>query len=204
LDPPPWAHAPDGARAVDLDRVVRAMAAAPPPTLVRLAGKETRLHASVLLPVYEEVGEAWLLMIRRSAAMRRNAGDVAFPGGQREPGEDATTAALREAWEEIGLDPGAVTVVGRLDGFVNFAGIEITPIVGVLPGRPASLVADVVEVDAVLSVRLADLLDLDRYRGERWGDDESRDMHEFDIEGDTIWGATARVLHRFLSLVTGV
>jgi 8-oxo-dGTP pyrophosphatase MutT (NUDIX family) len=156
-----------------------------------------------LVALFEEDAETWLVLTRRAAHMRRNAGDVAFPGGRQEPGETPTETALRESWEEIGLDPGSVTVIGELDHMINLAGIAITPVVGVLPGRPANLRADPAEVDAVLVVKLADLLDAEAYRSERWSDENPRDMHEFDLEGDTIWGATSRVLYRLLDLVLG-
>lgn len=202
LPRPSWA---DAAAPVDLARVRRAMAAAPAPTVLRLAGGEVTGRAGVLLALYEDAGDAWLLMTRRAAWLRRNGGDVSFPGGRQEPGEDIVDTALREAYEEIGLEPEGVEVVGELDRTVTLAGIEMVPVVGVLAAPPTDLVASPVEVDAVLTVRLADLLVADHYRGERWIDGSlDRDMHEFDLEGDTVWGATARILHRFLELLAGV
>lgn len=198
LAAPPWATLSPAERHVDLDRVRRALAAAPPPGLIKLLDMEAVGEAAVLLPVFEEAGEAWLVLIRRAAHMRRNAGDVAFPGGRREPGESLHDTAKRESEEEIGLDPSSVTIVGELDHTITGAGVEMVPVVGLLPARPAELLADPGEVEAVLVVPIAELLVLEHYRGEDWGD---RQMYEFDLEGDTIWGATARVLHRFLELV---
>jgi hypothetical protein len=79
--------------------------------------------------------------------------------------------------------------------------MEMVPMVGLLAGRPHDLIADPGEVAAVLTFPVGELLVADHYRGEVWGD---RDMHEFDLEGDTIWGATARILHRLIELVLAV
>lgn len=180
------------------------MAAAPPPGVVHLTDTPVASQAGVLVPVFEDAGEAWLLMTRRSPWLRRNAGDVSFPGGRQDPGEDIVDTALREAYEEVGLHPSGISVLGQLDRTVTLAGIEMVPVVGLLAVPPGELVVSTAEVDAVLSVRVADLLVADHYRGERWSDIHGgRDMHEFDLEGDTIWGATGRILHRFLELVAG-
>jgi hypothetical protein len=87
---------------------------------------------------------------------------------------------------------------------VNLAGIEIVPVVGILPGRPLGLSANPDEVDDVLVIRLGELLEADTYRGEQWGGDGGRQMHEFDLEHDTVWGATSRILHQLLTLTLGV
>lgn len=199
--PPPWASLPPGALRVDLARVRRALARKAEVVTHHLVEAASGEHASVLVALFEEEGDTWVVLLRRAAHLRRNAGDVAFPGGRRDPGESAVETALREAWEEIALDPGAVEVIGELDHLVNLAGIEITPVVGVLRGRPAALEANPGEVDAVLVVPLSELLRADRYRGERWGPG-ARLMHEFDLDEDTIWGATARILHQLLSITT--
>jgi len=201
LAPPPWAALAAADRHVDLDRVRVALASAPPPGLISIPDTEIVGEAAVLMPIFEEAGEAWLVLIRRAAHMQNNAGDVAFPGGRREPGELLPDTARREAEEEIGLDPSSVSIVAELDHNVTGAGFEMVPFVGLLPGRPVELRADPGEVETVLTVPIAELLVLGHYRGEDWGD---RQMHEFDLEGDTIWGATARVLHRFLELVLAV
>jgi 8-oxo-dGTP pyrophosphatase MutT (NUDIX family) len=181
------------------------MAAAPEPRLVRLTDAEIASRAGVLVPVFEDDGEAWLVLTRRAAWLRRNGGDVSFPGGRQDPGEDIVATALREAHEEIGLEPSAVDVIGILDHMVTLMGIEMVPVVGVLAALPGELTANPAEVDAVLTVRVGDLLAADHYRGERWAEGPLvRDMHEFDLEGDTIWGATGRILHRLLEVVSAV
>lgn len=198
---PPWAALDDGARHVDLDRIRRGLDLAPPPRLIRLTGLDPVDEAAVMLPLFEEDGEAWLVLTRRADHLRRNAGDVAFPGGRCDPGETFEQTARREAFEEIGLDPALPTVIGELDHTVTLAGTEMVPLVAELPGRPTDLSANPAEVAAVLTVRVGELLVTEHYRGEQW---EGRQMHEFDLEGDTIWGATARILHQFLEVVLAV
>lgn len=187
---------------IGIDQVRRAMAAAPEPALVRLSTGPVVGLAGVLVPVFEDGGDTWILMTRRAQWLRRNGGDVSFPGGRQDPGEEIVATALREAHEEVGLDPDGVEVIGGLDRTITLAGIEMVPLVGVLDRPPDNLVVSADEVEAVLMVRIRDLLVADHYRGEHWtGNGPERDMHEFDLEGDTIWGATARILHRFLQLV---
>jgi 8-oxo-dGTP pyrophosphatase MutT (NUDIX family) len=201
LGPPPWAGRELADLHVDVARVRRALAAAAEPDSIDPRDAPGG-RSAVLVAVFEDAGEAWLVFIRRAASLRRNAGDVAFPGGFQDDGEDIVTTALREAQEEIGLDPGAVEVIGELDHAITVSSIEMVPIVGLLPGRPANLAISPDEVDAVLSVSVAELLVVDHHRAEHWG--EGKVMYEFDLAEDTIWGASARILHRFLEVVLDV
>ena len=122
---------------------------------------------------------------------------MSFPGGRKDEGETLVETALREAQEEIGLDPSIVEIVGELDHLTTIStGAAIVPYVGVLPARPTDLTPNPGEVERVLMLPLSELLHEDTYHGEIWhlfGAD--REMAFFDVEGDTIWGATARMLH---------
>ena len=113
--------------------------------------------------------------------------------------------ALREAHEEVGLDPVVVEVVAQLDGIGTVASrFTIAPFVGFLAGRPA-LTPSPYEVVRVLETPLSELLDPDAYREERW-DLATSDLgvHFYELEDETVWGATARILTSFLShLVQG-
>ncbi|HEX5616213.1 MAG TPA: CoA pyrophosphatase [Acidimicrobiia bacterium] len=158
--------------------------------------------AAVLLPLFEEHGEARVVLTKRPDTMPSHRGEIAFPGGKLEPTVDADlrAAALREAHEEIGLDPATVDVVARLDGIATVASqFVITPFVGMLAGRPA-LTPDPREVVRVFDVALSDLLADGVYREERW--DTWRmdlDVHFYELVGETVWGATARILTGFLT-----
>lgn len=203
-DPAPWAHLDDAARRVDLDRVRAALAAAGP---ARRSAREPRVSrgSAVLAPLYEIDGDAHVVLTRRSAELRVHRGEVSFPGGRQEPGEDLPDTARREAWEEIRLDPATVEIVGELDHLSTITSDSfIVPYVGLLPARPHDLIPNPTEVDRVLHVALAELLDPEVYREERWDlFGAERSIFFFELHGDTVWGATAAMLRQLLGLATG-
>jgi 8-oxo-dGTP pyrophosphatase MutT (NUDIX family) len=157
------------------------------------------------VPVFDEDSHARLVLTRRSSDLPSHQGEVAFPGGKVHDDETPAQGALREAFEEVGIAPNDVEIVGELEQMATVAGrFVLSPFVGVLTGRP-SLVANPGEVARVFDVSFADLLDEATYREERWelpaiGE---RPMHFFEVSGETVWGATARILHELLVLVTG-
>jgi 8-oxo-dGTP pyrophosphatase MutT (NUDIX family) len=172
----------------------------------------TARAAAVLVPIFEEAGEARIILTKRPDTMPSHQGEIAFPGGKVEEGVDTDlpAAALREAHEEIGLDPGLVEVVAELDSLTTVAGrFVLTPIVGLIDGRPA-LRPDPTEVVAVFDVAISELLDDLAYREERWdlpgalGPEAGYDraIHFFELPGETVWGATARILVSFLEHLT--
>ncbi len=112
--------------------------------------------------------------------------------------------ALRETHEETGLDPASVEIIGELDHLSTITSRSfIVPYVGILSGRP-HLVPSAGEVDAVLHVRLSELLLDEVWREERWGiGPVSRPIWFFELVGDTVWGATAAMLRQLLGLITG-
>jgi 8-oxo-dGTP pyrophosphatase MutT (NUDIX family) len=158
--------------------------------------------AAVLVPLFEAAGEAHVVLIKRPEWMPSHQGEIAFPGGKVEPDDaDARAAALREAHEEIGLDPNDVEIVAQLDGIGTVASrFTIAPFVGFLAGRPA-LAPDPQEVDRVLEVPLSDFLAEGVYREERWGVEHFDEfgVHFYELEDETVWGATARILTGFLA-----
>jgi 8-oxo-dGTP pyrophosphatase MutT (NUDIX family) len=163
----------------------------------------------VLLPLFEEGGEARLVLTKRPETMPSHRGEIAFPGGKIEPGidRDSRAAALREAEEEIGLRRETVEVLGALTPMGTVVGgFSIEPFVGVTDGRPP-LAADEREVARVFDVPLSELLSDEVYREERWVWDQmgtERAMQFFELEGETVWGATARILTGFLAHLVGV
>ena len=182
--------------------MLRALRAAPPPKHIPHE-PDPRRPSAVLVPVFEEDGEAWLLLTRRAQHLRNHRGEVSFPGGRQDPGETLIETAQREAFEEIGLDPATVDIVGELDHLVTVTSkAAIVPYVGVLPARPAELHPNPDEVELVLTLPFSELLREDTFREEwwqMWGD--HRPMYFFDVVGDTIWGATARILYGLLTLI---
>jgi 8-oxo-dGTP pyrophosphatase MutT (NUDIX family) len=135
--------------------------------------------------------------------------EVAFPGGRCEFDETPTQTAIREAYEEVGLRPDALTVVGYLTPIVTMASnSSIYPVVAIHTGTP-EFVIDPNEVDRVFTVPLADLLHVEAFAEERWwrashrptADDGSFSTCFFKVPGDLVWGATARILMEFLEVV---
>jgi len=157
-----------------------------------------------LVACYERDGEPHVLCTRRSWELRTHRGEVSFPGGGADPEDpDLIHTALREATEEIGLQPDVVEVLGELDHLTTITSDRfIVPYVGVLDRPPVGLVAAESEVEAILEVPLAALTHPDAYREERWGPPEiDFPVVFFEIEGDTIWGATGAMLRQFLHLL---
>jgi 8-oxo-dGTP pyrophosphatase MutT (NUDIX family) len=164
----------------------------------------------VLVPLFEEDGEVWVVLTRRAQHLRTHKGEVAFPGGRQDDGETLVEAALREAREEIALHTDDVEIIGELDHLATLSSnSSVVPFVGVLPGRPPSFTANPDEVEAVLTVPLSELLDDEVYRSEWWAWQDAtgltgdRPIHFFDLYGDTIWGATGRMLVNLLAILTG-
>ena len=210
-DPAPWALLPESLRRPSLADVRAACAALPPADEGWGAAPETR-PAAVLVALFEEAGEARVILTKRPETMPSHQGEIAFPGGKHEPGVDADlrATALREAHEEIGLDPGLVEIVAELDHLVTVsARFALTPYVGLLAARP-TLVPDDREVDLVFDVALSELLHDDVFREERWevppemlvGVGPDRAIHFFELADETVWGATARILVGFLTHLT--
>lgn len=167
------------------------------------------INSAVLAVLFEEAGEARLIFTRRSSSLRSHAGQVSFPGGRLDPGEDAQTAALREAYEEIALNPAQVSLQGWIHPVLTLVSASlIMPLVATVPSRP-HVVASPAEVERVFDVALADLADLENFHEERWSfpgrpvpgtPDGSFPVWFFEVEGEMIWGATARMLHELLSV----
>jgi len=161
--------------------------------------------SGVLVLLYEHEDQPWVVLTRRASHLRHHAGEVSFPGGRREPGDaDLWATALREAAEEISLDPGTVRRVGRLDTFVTVGSRSLVcPFVATAERRP-ELVPDPAEVERVLHVPLSELTDPETWREEVWSLGEAfggeRNMTFFELPGDTVWGATASVLRRLLMI----
>lgn len=146
------------------------------------------------------------MLTRRSWHLRSHKGEVSFPGGVQDEGETLWQTALREASEEIALPGRAVRRVGELDRLVTASSrAEIVPYVGVLDER-GELAPNPDEVDAILDIALADLAHPEAYRQERWqvAPGQVRSIHFFEVEGDTIWGATANLLHQLMTAAFGL
>ena len=174
------------------------------------AGQPPPAPAAALLALFPSDGDVHVVLTRRSVALPTHPGEVALPGGRVQTGEAMVDAALREAREEVGIDPGDVEVVGWLDRVTGrTSGSVATPIVGLLAGPP-QLVPEPAEVEAVFTVGLEHLRRV--HRQEVWdvpvpglrGPNavDGIVMHFFDLGHDVVWGMTARVLHELLVVLS--
>jgi 8-oxo-dGTP pyrophosphatase MutT (NUDIX family) len=156
--------------------------------------------ASVLVPVLVSGPEPRLVFTRRSDTLSRHAGEISFPGGLADDGEDAAAAALREAEEELGLAPADVRLIGSLPPVhTRVTGILIVPFVGFLERDPR-FTPNAEEIADVLEFGLADLIERGaetdfEYEGSRFH------TYVYEVGGHRIWGATARILWSFIDVL---
>jgi len=162
---------------------------------------DARPAAALLLLYPGDPGPSIALTVRASG-LRRHAGQISLPGGATDPGETLTQAALREAYEEVGVDPASVRILGELTPVhVLVSGFTLHPIVGLTYQRP-TFVPAAHEVEAVIEVSIADLQDASRIRrGTRTREGMAIEYPYFDLKGHQVWGATAMVLGEFICLL---
>ncbi len=159
--------------------------------------------AAVLIPLVEREEGLTILLTRRAEGMRHS-GQVAFPGGRADPGETPWDTALREAQEEIGLDPSFVRLAGLTDPYETVTGYSITPVVGfVRPGFELTLEA--AEVAEVFETPFAYVMDPANHerRTRDFGDGLSRQFFAIEHGDRLIWGATAGMLRMLYQRVFG-
>jgi 8-oxo-dGTP pyrophosphatase MutT (NUDIX family) len=159
------------------------------------------IASAVLVPIGVGSGGDRLLFTKRSAYPGVHGGQVSFPGGKRSPGDvDLIATALREASEEIGLAPQDVEVLGTLDDVVTPTGFTITPVVGRFPW-PYPFRPDPREIDRIVSCPLADLLVPGAIAMARAPIARAHLTPTFTVEGEVVWGATARVTQLLIDLI---
>jgi 8-oxo-dGTP pyrophosphatase MutT (NUDIX family) len=158
----------------------------------------SRLSA-VLVLLAPGVGGPEVLLTRRSMSLTNHRGEISFPGGRVDPDESPREAALREAYEEVGLDPVLPDVIGELTHLNTIVSRSyIVPIVATLDA-PVELTAQTGEVDRILWTPIADLTEPGTYRTEHWGTPPlDRALHFFELDDETVWGATAHMLVELL------
>jgi len=161
--------------------------------------------AAVLVPIYERNDEYWILFTKRTQKVEHHKGQISFPGGAHDKVDrDLVNTALRETFEEIGVQPEHVELLGELDRIGTLtSNFLITPFVGIIP-YPYEFTIATNELEELVEVPISALLDNNNYR-------EESHVYEgrtyvasfFEYKGKVIWGATARILKQFLDLVFG-
>ena len=160
------------------------------------------IRAAVLIPLFKKHGEYHLLLTRRTDKVRHHKGQISFPGGRQDEGEDLLATALREAREEMGIEAKDVRVLGELDDMCTVSSdFCISPFVGLIP-YPYPFKINPQEIDQILEVPLSTFLDEKKF----WEETQDRNgeplqVYFYQHEDYTIWGATARILKQLLDLL---
>ena len=225
--PAPWAHLPaETRRGITVARVVAALSEGglarvssewsgmKEPWRALLDEAEEVRRAAVLVALFEERDVARVVLTVRSERLSTHRGEAAFPGGRLEADEDVVHGALREAHEEVALDPATVTVIAALTPMPTVASNTVmTPVVATLPARPR-LVASPAEVVRIFDVSLDELVADGVFHEELWSvpgrpgttgiPGEEFPVWFFEVAGEIVWGATARTLVELLCLVLDV
>ncbi len=157
-------------------------------------------RAAVLVPIVFKTDEPHLILTKRTMTVATHKGQISFPGGMREPDDkDEIDNALRETREEIGLHSHKVAVIGLLDDFITTSGFVVTPVVGFVTAD-APLTPDPMEVAEIILAPVSDFtnptyheLVTEKENG------VSRKYHSYRVGKHLIWGATAGIIHQFLS-----
>lgn len=209
--PPPWLG-------VDADLSLQAV-------LSRLEGRisdvgvtssprsDERISAVMGLLVDGPMG-AEILLTRRSTTLNNHRGEMSFPGGRADEGESIVDAAMRETFEEVGIDSSLIAIQCELSPLSTFVSRSyIVPVIASIPSKP-ELRLNEHEVERALWVPLAELVRTDTYVSETWSFTQSastqdsdgdrgnaQQMHFFYLDDETVWGATARMLHELLTLI---
>lgn len=159
--------------------------------------------AAILLPLYTKGGKYYILFTKRTETVEYHKGQICFPGGAQNKGDaDAKQTALRETYEEIGVRPEDVEILGMLDKMGTItSNFLVTPFVGIIP-YPYKFKINKSEIEELIEVPLSSLAEKESYREENYViDGVARVGGIFDYKGKTIWGATARILKQFLELI---
>jgi len=157
-----------------------------------------RTPAAVLVPIYDRDGQYHILFIKRTEWVAKHRGEISFPGGTYEE-RDGTllNTALRETAEEINLKPDDVEILGELDDEVSVkTNYIITPFLASIPW-PYELEVDGRETEAIIEAPIRSLMDIGYSRQELKGS-QMETVYYYNYQGRVIWGATARILNKFL------
>ena len=160
------------------------------------------IPAGVLVLLFDKNGEYWVILNRRTQKVEHHKGEICFPGGRKDRlDKDLTETALRETWEEMGISPGRISVLGVLGKTETTTGYQITPTVGLI-SYPYQFNIQNEEVEEIIEMPLSTLFSDDSKRDEaKILEGEVIMQPAFHYEDNMIFGATARILNSFACLI---
>ncbi len=158
--------------------------------------------SAVLVGIVDLPDGPAVILTRRTDHLRNHPGQISFPGGRVEESESVHEAAVREAHEEVGLDPESVHIIGELDPLTTFVSNSlIVPVVARIEGIPSFILQEE-EVARVMLTPLQDLVRKDTYHNEWWARPQGDiNIHFFELDDETVWGATGRILRQLIDVV---
>jgi 8-oxo-dGTP pyrophosphatase MutT (NUDIX family) len=154
-------------------------------------------EAAVLMPVLEWKNEYCFLLTRRTEEVQTHKGQISFPGGMREGREDLIRTAIRETYEEVGIEEDRIEILGRFHDYISIHGFRVTPFAGFLH-EPFSIRPQVTEVAEVLKVPLSIFADPARLRIEKSPIREQGNVYFYSHGNHQIWGLTALIIKDFM------
>lgn len=191
---------------VSLSAVLRRLDRGVSPVGVTSSPRADERISAVMVLLVDGPQGAEVLLTRRSSTMTNHRGEISFPGGRADEGESIVDAARRETFEEVGIAPSLLTVHCELSPLSTFVSRSyIVPVIASVPTKP-TLRLNHHEVERAFWIPLAELVRSDTYVSEFWTFSTSerstaQAMHFFYLDDETVWGATARMLHELLTLV---
>ncbi len=171
-----------------------------PKELPEFMSKQLKI-SGVLVPILIESGELKLIVTKRAGNLKHHGGESSFPGGRMDDSDKTILdCALRETWEEIGLPADKIEIIGRLDETPVISGHRIEPFVGFI-AEPYEFVKSEAEIDYIFSVPIDQLTDPENHtvRPSIYMDHEIA-IHFYQVMGETIWGATGRIVTNLLDV----
>jgi len=154
-------------------------------------------EAAVLVPVLKWENEYCFLLTRRTEEVQTHKGQISFPGGMREDNEALVRTALRETYEEVGIEEDRIEILGRYHDYISIHGYRVTPFAGFLH-EPFSIRPQVTEVAEVLKVPLSIFTDPARLRIEQNPIGNDSQVYFYSYGNQQVWGLTARIIKDFM------
>jgi 8-oxo-dGTP pyrophosphatase MutT (NUDIX family) len=153
-------------------------------------------EAAVLMPIFEWEHEYHFLLTRRTEEVQTHKGQISFPGGMREGNEPLSQTALRETFEEVGIEESKIEILGRFHDYVSIHNFRVSPFAGFIH-KPFTTVPQIHEVAEILQVPFKVFLDPERLRVER-NAFSNEDVYFYSYGTHQIWGLTARIIKEFM------